>query len=327
MLSKTLKILIPVTILVAGLSIAGAIFYINREKALSPQEAAKIAMDYINQNLLEGRTASLISVKEENGIYKFRLKIEDSEYDSYVTRDGKLLFTAGIDLTLKPETQQESETSQQPQKLTCEDLKKSDEPSLEAFVVSKCPFGLQMQRILNEIVKNMPSLANNIKVRYIGSIQDNKVTSMHGDPEAEENLRQICIREEQKDKYWNYIACHIQKGEVDSCLAGANINKVNLNNCLTDATKGLNYAKEDFDSGVKYQVSGSPSLFLNGEGVSEFDFGGRTAEAVKTVVCCGFGQQPEICSQKLSETQAATGFSETYGSTSDSSSSEGGCAQ
>jgi hypothetical protein len=33
-------------------------------------------------------------------------------------------------------------------------------------------------------------------------VKNGKIASMHGDEEAKENLRQICIREEQKDKYW-----------------------------------------------------------------------------------------------------------------------------
>jgi len=62
-------------------------------------------------------------------------------------------------------------------------------------------------------------------------------------------------------------------------------------------------------------------LILNGEKVSEFDFGGRTAEAVKNLLCCGFSEKPELCSKKLSETQAATGFSENYSSGDSSSDS------
>jgi len=100
------KNLIPIAIIIAGLLIAGAFVYVNQgkvsEKApegLSPQQAAEKAINYINQNLLQGgATASLINVVEENGIYKFRLKIGQNEYDSYVTKNGKLLFIEGIDL-------------------------------------------------------------------------------------------------------------------------------------------------------------------------------------------------------------------------------------
>ena len=107
------KNLIPVAIIVAGLLIAGALVFINKGEisdkvsgTLSPQQAAEKAIDYINQNLLEqGTTASLVNVAEENGVYKFRLKIGDQEYDSYITKNGKLLFAEGIYLEKVSETQ------------------------------------------------------------------------------------------------------------------------------------------------------------------------------------------------------------------------------
>jgi hypothetical protein len=314
------KNLIPIAIVISGLLIAGTFLYLfqiklkgveEKIKFLSPQEAAEKAINFINENILKGATASLLNVSEENGVYKIRLKIEEQEYDSYVTKDGKLLFTNSIDLEKQPETSVE-----QPKK--CEDVKKSDKPFLEAFVVSKCPFGLQMQRILNAIVKNIPSLAENMKVRYIGAIEGDKIRSMHGELEAQENLRQICLREKQPDKYWSYIDCHIKKGGVEGCLTATGIDEAELSNCMGDSSKGLKYAKEDFDAQEKYKVTGSPSLFLNGEKVSEFDFGGRTAEAVKTLLCCGFKSEPNFCSQKLNEDSAASGFSETYSQSSDS---------
>jgi len=332
MSNKFSKILIPLAIVIAGLLVAGALVYINQGKtkkeALTSQQVGEKVINYINANkdtVTGGLAASLSSIAEEGEIYKIKLKIGEQEYDSYVTKDGKFLFPQAYDLEPKPQTQAPATQEPQAPKASCEDLKKSENPVLEAFVVSQCPYGLQMQRILNEIVKNIPSLAENMKVKYIGAVEGDKITSMHGDEEAQENLRQICVREEQGDKYWNYIACHIQKGDVDGCLASANIDKEKLSGCMSDTAKGLKYAKEDFDLQNKYQVTGSPTLFLNGEKVSEFDFGGRTAEALKTLLCCGFKSEPNSCSQKLTEDSAATGFSETYSQSSGSSG--GSCGQ
>ncbi len=330
---KLTKILIPVTIVVAGLLIAGAFVFTSygklkgtatEENPLAQQIAEK-AIKYINDNpnLTNGGTASLISVLEEGSVYKVRLKIGEQEYDSYVSKDGKFLFPSAYDIEEQPKTETAPTGEVQQGKMTCEDLKKSDAPLFEAFVVSQCPYGLQMQRILNEVVKNIPSLAANIKVKYIGAIEGEKITSMHGDEEAQENLRQICLREEEADKYWGYVDCYIQKGDVSGCLSSAGIDTQKLNTCMQDTSKGLKYAQEDFDSQNKYQVTGSPTSFLNGEKVSEFDFGGRTAEALKTLLCCGFNTQSDLCSQKLTETQAATGISTTY--SQGSASSSGSC--
>lgn len=206
-------------------------------------------------------------------------------------------------------------------KESCENVKKTDKPNLDAFVVSYCPFGLQMQRILVDVKKLIEDKAD-ITIRYIGSVENGQITAMHGEKEATENLRQICIREEQKDKFWAYIECFIKKGEFESCLTATNIDKVKLDECMKPNSKGIDYAKVDFELQNRYGVSGSPTLILNGNRVSEFDFGGRTSEAVKSLLCCGFTTQPDECSQELSTQQAATGFSETY---SAGSSGTGSC--
>lgn len=111
------KNLIPISIIVAGLLIAGAFIYTNQgkeitsEEGLSPQEIAEKAINYINQNLLqEGTTASLINITEEGSVYKIHLKVGEKEYDSYATKDGELLFPEGYDL--ETETEEEGLVSQ-----------------------------------------------------------------------------------------------------------------------------------------------------------------------------------------------------------------------
>jgi hypothetical protein len=301
--------------IVAVISVSGTFFYLKEKTSqnlnlkLTPEEAGKKAIEFINKNILVGeKKASLVKVSEVSGLYEIVIKIEDREYPSFVTKDGKILFPeAGIDM----EKFVAQRPTPQPKK-ACEELKKNEKPFLEAFVVSKCPFGLQMQRILNEIIKEIPSLAENIKVKYIGSISNGKIISMHGDEEANENLRQICIREEQGEKFWSYIDCHIKEGKVNECLKSAGIDEVKLNECQKDSNRGLKYAQKDFESQQKYNVQGSPTLILNGEEVSEYDFGGRTAEAIKTLLCCGFAKRSEFCNKKLVDSQAAIGFSLTY---------------
>ena len=317
---------------------------------LSEDDAGNKAIDYLNNNIVQqGTKASLVSVQEKNGIYEVMTSYRGNDIPIYITKDGSLLFLnrpLNTSEEIKRETQEESQ-----QTLTCGDVPKRDKPLLQTFVVSKCPFGLQMQRILSEIVKNIPSLANNIEVRYIGSIQNGKITSMHGEKEAEENLRQICIREEQHNKYWSYIACHIKNGDVYNCLIKAGIDIDRLNACMNDTSRGLKYARDDFNLydiyksrfGQKIGVGenrismGSPAVIINEDATlrqresywsinTEFDFATgegkgnnpRSAENIKELLCCGFTEAPIICSTNLSSVGAATMFSETYSGSSGS---------
>lgn len=309
--------LTPFLIIAAVLLVGGALAYLDQKEEesndLSVQEIGGKSITFINDTLLQGaETATLLGVSEENGLYKLSLKIGENEFDSYATKDGSLFFPEGVKMVEEePEEVTEGQVQPTEQPKTCDEVTKAETPLLEVFVVSKCPFGTQTQRILGEIIKNIPSLAGNIDVKYIGSVRNGEVTAMHGEPEAQENLRQICIREEQADKYWNYLGCHLKKAEVDGCLTAAGVNKTELTACMTDGA-GVAYAQEDFTAQGKYGVTGSPTLILNGVKVSEFNFGGRTAQSLKTLTCCGFSQSPGFCSQELSGEEATTGFSETY---------------
>lgn len=276
---------------------------------MSKDDLAKKGIDYINNSILSGQTAALVSSSEESGVVKMRISIGGSEFDSYISKDGKLLFPEAI--KMEGETDTATDTPAVTAK-TCDDLTKTDKPELEAYIVSQCPYGLQMQRVLAEVINSAGSLASNIKVRYMGSVSNGKIIAMHGDAEAQENLKQICIRDEQASKYWSYVSCYMKAGKTEECLTSVGIDKTKLNSCTTDKNKGLVYAQEDFDLSAKYSVQGSPTLILNGQTVSEFDFGGRTAEAVKSLICCGSKTQSSACSQTLNKASAASSFSETY---------------
>ena len=297
-------------VLLAGFiaGIAAANLYPTGFVLLSQQDVVERVISYINDNLMRpGSNVSLIGVEEMSGtLYKIITEYNGREIPVYATKDGLFLFLSQpINLSL---------TREKIKKMACESLPKSQTPKLEAFVVSYCPFGLQMQRILSEIVKEIPQLKNYIKIRYMGSVTQDEITSMHGEREAQENLRQICIREEQGDKFWDYISCFIKHGNSTACLDEANIDTEKLNACMQDSNRGLKYAQEDFDQQSKYHVTGSPTLILNGKRANEFDFGGRSADAVKTLLCCGFAAQPEYCKRNLTTATAAIGFSPAYSS-------------
>jgi hypothetical protein len=265
------------------------------------------ALEYIQSNIPSSITAMVIASEKNDCLYEMNVSLSDgnnTQYlTSYVSQDGGLLFPSAIDLNEVPLVPPTT-NNQEPETMTCEDIPKSDSPTLQAFVVSYCPFGLQMQRILADVV---PALGtDNIEVLYMGQVVDGEVQAMHGEEEAQENLRQICIREEQSEKFWDYLSCFMEEGKVEECLEEVEIDVDSLDACMEG--DGVGYAEEDFALARQYGVTGSPTLIMGGERVSEFDFGGRTAEAVKILICCGFNSPPDACDQELSSTSAARGF-------------------
>jgi len=311
-------------IIIAVVAYLGYKMYLNNQITSFKNKIIPNAINKIVNNP-DMKIKEIINVKKKSGLYEFSLSFignEQAKYTSYITTDGKIVFQSGIDLsTLNAQAQ----TTPQP-KVTCDQVNKADKAVLTAFVVADCPYGLQMQRVIKSTVGQLPQIEGNIKVRYIGSIVDGKITSMHGDKEAQENLRQICLREEQPAKYWPYVSCYMKEGKSDQCLTVVDKNKAAA--CASDKQRGLKYAQADFDIANKFSVGGSPTLLVNeNQIVSEFDFGGRVPNAVKDIVCCGSKEKPSYCAKEISKDQLAVAYSiddkAAAGSTSTSAS---GCA-
>jgi len=252
-------------------------------------------------------------IKETSGVYEFELTVNNQKYTSFISKDGKFLFPSVVKLDITPTTAPTKTTNtDQQKKLTCKDVKKSKDSNLTAYVVSQCPYGLQMQRVFKTAINEQPELEKSLTIRYIGAVENGKVTSMHGEEEATENLRQICIREEQKTLFWPYLSCYMQAGKSEECLTNSGVDTTGLTSCMTDKNKGLKYAQADFTLANKFGVSGSPTLIVNNkQTVSEFDFGGRVANTMQDLVCCGSQTQASFCQNKISADEAAVSFSTT----------------
>ena len=121
MSEKITKILLPASIIVAGIIIAGALVYLDQEKnkeaedTTLTQQIAEKAIDYINENFNVGdNTASLIGVEDAgSGVYKIKLKIGEQEYESYASKDGRLLFPEGYSLEETTDIQETEDGQQQ----------------------------------------------------------------------------------------------------------------------------------------------------------------------------------------------------------------------
>ena len=308
-------LLIPIAIVVAGAIIAGAIIYINQGKvsgSLSPQNAAEKAIDYINKNLVaEGVNVSLITVSEESGVYKIHIQVGEQEYDSYVSKDGKLLFIEAIKIEPSPGEESDSE-----------EVTKSDKPDVKLFVMSYCPYGLQAQKMFLPVYDLLKGKAE-MGVYFVNYI-------MHEKQEIDENLRQYCIQKEQESKYYDYLNCFVIDGDFEKCLSEANIDRTKLATCVSETDKEYNITAQYNDKSTwlngmfpkfdvhtdlneKYGIQGSPTIVINDQVVNVSP---RSPEKFKEVICQAFNSLPEECSQVLSDDIASTGIGGKTGSSS-----------
>jgi len=93
MSNTQIKNIAIIVLIVAVIASAYYIFF-GSPANLSGSEAAKIAVNYINEKLLQGQAQAVLTGKvvSESGLYKINVKVDSEEFPSYVSKDGKLLF-------------------------------------------------------------------------------------------------------------------------------------------------------------------------------------------------------------------------------------------
>jgi glutaredoxin len=311
-------IVTSILVVVAIALIGGGVFYMSKKKnssgmiasvsgVLSSQEAGNKAIDYINKNLLQsGTTASLKEIKEENGLYKITLKILQSGSEQegiiYTSRDGKLLF-------VYPPVEIDKEIP----KATATQPVKTDKPDVKLFVMAFCPYGNEAETLIKPVLDLLKDKIS-LSLHYIVSKDDNgKYSSLHGDQELHQDVREICVAKYQNDKFWDFVAKINEKctsQNVDTCweqvAKDLGIDTQKITDCQKNEADSL--LAEELKLTGQFNVSGSPTLVINGV---EFT-GDRSSEGYKTGICNAFNTAPQECSQTLS----------TSGGTV-----EGGCGQ
>lgn len=223
---------------------------------------------------------------ENHGIYYLTLESEGQTMVIQVTKDAEL---AGF-LSQLPTDEQINE-----QEEPAQEVPKSDNPEIELFVMTHCPYGTQAEKGFVPFVESVGDKIN-AKIRFVHYF-------MHGDEEEEETYRQLCIREEQSEKYLTYLREFLDAGNVSSALNKANIDEALLNKCLSDRVE--NYYAEDSEKSQSYGVEGSPTLVINGVIASS----GRDAASFLETACNSYNEQPDFCSElSLDISTPSSGF-------------------
>jgi hypothetical protein len=192
---------------------------------------------------------------------------------------------------------------------------KSERPVVDLYVMSFCPYGTQAESIMSPVV-DLLMLKTDIRIRYITTITGStvdSVKSLHGMPEAKEDLQQICINKYYPEKFWAYLntfnnACYPAWSNANvlaSCRKNTTealfIDSTKIDACA-DGTEGLTLLRADEAASAKDRAAASPMLFINGVLYS----GARTPEAYKQAICNSFDVIPAECSTILSSASASS---------------------
>jgi protein-disulfide isomerase len=253
--------------------------------AVSENEAGQIIIDFAQEQT--GEEIGLVEVNEASGLYEVVILYQDQELPLYLTKDGENLVQGLTPLAALSAPTEDTTTTQT-------DVPKSDMPVVELFVMTHCPYGTQAEKGFIPTIKALGDKIN-AKIRFVHYF-------MH-EPEETETPRQVCIREEQPDKYLDYLECFLEDGDSSRCIAEVGIDEDSLQTCVDE--KSTDYYEVDSALSEGYGVRGSPTLVINGVVASS----GRSSAAFLETICGAFNTAPEECSTlTLSDASPSPGF-------------------
>jgi len=288
-----------------------------------PEECGKAVMSYANANLIPANSnANLVSVTEKNGIYLITARNQVRDYGFYATKDCNLLFINPYNLKgnatpmviLSPKSTSSPKPTTSPTPIP--EPVKSSRPSVELFVMSFCPFGVQAENAMEPVV-DLLGTKSDIQVHYIATVNGttlDSVKSLHGPTEAKEDVRQLCIAKYYPKQLWPYLMDFDKNCQnstlrkdltaLDACGANsakaADIDNQKIETCVSSG-EGMALLSADVAIAQNNKVTGSPTIFINGQKYA----GQRTADAYKQGICARFETPPAECSVNLSAQAAA----------------------
>ena len=270
-------------------------------KELSEKEASEKVMSYIKNNLIrEGMDAELVSISDVKGVYIIKIEIDGEEVESYMTKDAGLFFIQGMDMTKERERAPERE----PTTPASPDIPKQDKPKVELFVMSFCPYGNRAEDTMYPVYELLKDKVD-LKVHYIVNVQGNTISSLHGQPETDQNIREVCVKRDYgMDAFWKFMTYVNENcGRDGSCWedaakeAGADAAKVK--ECFDK--DGFELMRAEAGATRQAGASGSPTMLINGvKSSSVYQYG--NPELYKQTICSAFNEPPEECSETLGAT-------------------------
>jgi hypothetical protein len=181
-------------------------------------------------------------------------------------------------------------------------------PQIDFFVMSYCPYGNQAEEAIAPVFTKLGEHAD-FNPRYViysnyrggGPTycldEEDLYCSMHGIQELNQNLREACVNEEYGMQEWFDFAlaanaeCTYQN--VDQCWTGVaedlDLDTEKIQDCFDERAEEI--AAEELRLTQAYSVTGSPTVFIDGEKYS----GSRTAAGFAAALCAAFDEAPEEC--------------------------------
>ncbi|HHD92623.1 MAG TPA: hypothetical protein ENL06_03330 [Candidatus Portnoybacteria bacterium] len=317
-MDKKTKSLVTILVVALLVILAGGFFAFhysskisqNTQSEVSLHQAAQNALKYFN-HILSGRKLSAKISQESNdpetGLYKVDFEVfkdnskaEGHKVSAYISHNGKFVFPQAISIQ---------------QKIT--NIPQNKKPDVKLFVMAFCPYGNSAEDAITPVIKLLNSKIN-FRIDYIvGKDQKNNFSSLHGEQELHQDVRELCVQKYSPNKFLDFVEKINQQcspKNADQCwekvAQQANLDQQQIEQCQNKENNNLlnqemvssqkEYLVDDstrFNGAKKSSITGSPTLVINGVIYS----GDRTAQGYLHAICSAFKNQPTECHTKIQE--------------------------
>ena len=172
------------------------------------------------------------------------------------------LHTKDVDHSRQPMNLEELLTSR---------IARMGKPTLELFVMSYCPYGIQAEEKIIPIVKKFGDEID-FKLQFIAQEKEepsaqniSPFTSLHGYPEVAENIRQLLMAQKYPDRYLDYILCRGKKLDKswEACAQKLGIDVAKIQ-ALFDSPEAEQLFRENIKRTTELGVRASPTILVDG---------------------------------------------------------------
>ena len=172
-----------------------------------------------------------------------------------------------------------------------------DHVKLDFYVMSQCPYGTQVENAIKPVLDKLGNCID-FNLNYIASENtDGSFRSLHGEPEVNGDIVQLCAAKYNPDKYMDMIVCQNKnaRGIPDNWEDCAKDNDLDVNKIKAcyEGDEGKNLLSESIKKSDAVKASGSPTIYLNDIKYS----GGRGTNDFLRAICNSFEDKPEACSK------------------------------
>jgi glutaredoxin len=170
---------------------------------------------------------------------------------------------------------------------------------VDLYVMSQCPYGVQAENVFKS-VKDKLGENLNLNIEYIGRESTPGVfESLHGEPEVNGDIAQVCAKQYFPAQYFNFIVCQNNNnpqdlvGSIDKCASETEIDANLIKNCMA-SEEGKTLLRQSFQKAATLQVGGSPTIFIAG---TQYGGGRKDTDFIRAICNAFDGGKPKACSE------------------------------